>query len=97
MYKRAIQILTKSNHCTIMIIASLIFLSIANSVNADDDDITQCAKGVVKTAQGQGDNGQMKRRPSIDPSNCLDLDAGSCMLFALQEQDSYEINLNNDP
>lgn len=59
--------------------------------NDNDIPIEQCVKNVVKTAQQ--DNGQIKKRPNIDPSSCLDLDAGSCTLFALRQQDNYAINL----
>lgn len=99
-YKKDIEILQNPSFGKIMtFIASFLLVCSVSLVvrgqNDNDIPIEQCVKNVVKTARQ--DNGQIKKRPNIDPSSCLDLDAGSCTLFALRQQDNYAINVDDDP
>lgn len=62
-------------------------------VSGVDEEIVQCVKDVVKTTDNM-----IKKRPSIDPSSCLDLDADSCtLLFMLADQNNYAIQRNTNP
>lgn len=72
-----------------------IFFFLIKVVSAVDETIVDCAKDVLTTAAGAP---MLKKRPTIDPSNCFDLDVGSCTtLFALMMPDNYAKNKNNDP
>lgn len=64
-------------------------LNFVNLQQVQDEDIAQCAKDVT-VPQGS------KKRPTVDPRNCRDLDAGSCTLFALTTAANHVTNLNND-
>lgn len=51
-----------------------IFFFLIKVVSAVDETIVDCAKDVLTTAAGAP---MLKKRPTIDPSNCFDLDVGS--------------------
>lgn len=71
----------------------LFFFLLIYLVSGDDEVIVQCAKDALKS----GGN-EIKKRPTIDPSNCLDLDAGSCTaIFALAMANNHVTNRNNNP
>lgn len=79
------------------IIFFFFFCSVSLGQNNNDIPIEECIKNVAKKNAAQPNQVEMKKRPSIDPSSCLDLDAGSCTLFALTEVASYGTNINNNP
>lgn len=75
-----------------------LFLSfLVNFANLQNPDevIDQCVKDVAKTLAQQPP--ESKKRPTVDPTSCFDLDAGSCTLFNLQNPAIYVTNLNNNP
>lgn len=81
-----------------MMLAFLFFSLLVNSVNLQqqppaDEDIFECVKNVAKTTAPM----DIKKRPTIDPSSCFDLDTGSCSLFTLLTPDNHVTNRNNDP
>lgn len=67
-------------------------LNFVNLQQVQDEDIAQCTKDVIKITMPQ----ESKKRPTVDPRNCRDLDAGSCTLFALTTAANHVTNLNND-
>lgn len=69
-----------------------LLLNFVNLQQAQDEVIDQCVKDVVKTTDMSS-----KKRPTVDPTSCFDLDAGSCTLFNLQDPAGYVTNLNNNP
>lgn len=60
-----------------------------------DETIEQCVKEVAKTARDRPPGN--KKRPTVDPKSCHDLDADSCTLFNLRDAPGYIINLINNP
>lgn len=75
--------------------AFLLLFLLINSVSCGQDKtIEDCVKNVKKIGRG---NGGDKKRPTVDPGLCHDLDSNSCRLFSLRQPQNHVTNRINDP
>lgn len=74
----------------------LFLFFLANIISGNDQTIEECVMDVVKTAQAP--QNMQKKRPTVDPTSCIDLDTVSCTaLFNLEDPQNYRKNRINDP